>query len=209
VRAIIASDPALAPLRDRAGTIDGVPCPPLDELLPALSRWLRTSLVNVRPRLTHGDLHLGNIMVRRRGTGLSVRLIDPNPMIGYADPLYDAGKLLHWAEPVGWARIIPVACRVRGSLPRRGPWRLTTSVDGIPRAAEERRAHLEREVRARIASGARTSDPTRAARLEVSVAAAHIGLASLLARREDAELRRFVLAHSLSALARWSQTLPP
>jgi hypothetical protein len=122
--------------------------------------------------------------------------------VGVTDPLYDAGKLLHWADPVGWARVAPERCRTRlraaGSVAR-----LDARLEGLSDAAERRRAWLEQSIRSRLARLGRATDRSRAARLHVSLAAAHVGLAALLGRPEDQHPRRYVLAHALAALGRW------
>jgi hypothetical protein len=141
-------------------------------------------------------------MARKRGRGVSVRLIDPNPSIGVTDPLYDAGKLLHWAEPVGWARVAPDQCRARLRV-RRDGWSLSAELCDVSTAAEARRAFLERRIHERLARLGRPTDTTRAARLHVAVASAHVGLAALLDRPDQAHPRRFAFAHALASLARW------
>jgi hypothetical protein len=199
-RGIVDADPALAVIRKKRGVVLGVPTPPLDVLLDDVARWAPDVLAKAPRTLCHGDLHLGNIMARRRGNGWSVRLIDPNPTIGISDPLYDAGKLLHFAEPVGWAYLFPDRCKSRLGRTRSG-YTLDASVDA-PASAEVRRGWLEAILRERLAVR-RAADPTRAARLFLATAAAHVGLAAFLHRTEHTPARRLTVAYALAALARW------
>jgi len=196
--AILAGDRELRVLRKKPGTVLGENVPPLDPLLDALDAWLPRALSGAPRTLCHGDLHLGNVMARRRGRGFSVRMIDPNPDVGITDPLYDAGKLLHFAEPVGWATIDPAHCRATLRVTKRG-YRLEPRLAPSSAAAERRRASFELSVRDRLGA-ARRRDPTRSARLELATAAAHVGLAALLTDKKDAGARRFVLAYALRAL---------
>jgi hypothetical protein len=194
-------DPELAPLWERAGSVLGEKVPPLTPLLACLDAWLGSALPAAPKMLCHGDLHLGNVMARRRGRGFSVRMIDPNPEIGITDPLYDAGKLLHFAEPVGWAAIDPAHCRATLRL-RAKSYSLTPRLSPSSASAERRRASFEALLRERLMS-VRRKDETRAPRLEVATAAAHVGLAALLSEKRDESARRFVLAHALRALGAW------
>lgn len=204
---ILASDTDLAPIRDRPGVAMDVEVPPLDALLRDLRRWTPAILKDAPRVPCHGDLHLGNIMARKRGArGFSVRLIDPNPRIGVTDPLYDAGKLLHWAEPVGWARVAPERCRTRFRASRTR-WKLDAGVEVPSASAERRRAFLERIIHDRLRRLGRSSDDTRPARLHVAVAAAHVGLAALLVRPGDLHARRLAVAHALCALGRWHASM--
>ena len=202
IERIVAADPDLAIVAERPGEAMGQPIAPLGQVLDDLARFVPEALRNAPSVPCHGDLHLGNVMARKRGRGFSVRLIDPNPAIGVTDPLYDAGKLLHWAEPVGWARVAPERCRARLRVPRNG-WSLSAELCDVSTAAEARRAYLERRIHQRLARLGRPGDVTRAARLHVAIASAHIGLAALLDRPEEAHARRFALAHALAALGRW------
>ena len=199
---ILDADPDLSVMDERGGTVLGVEVPPLPQLLDEVGAWVPGALEGAPRVPCHGDLHLGNVMVRRRGRGWSVRLIDPNPGIGVTDPLYDAGKLLHWAEPVGWARVAPEGCRTRLRGGSDG-WRLEAWMEGASDAADKRRGWLEQSIHDRLARLGRASDTTRAARLHIAVASAHVGLAALLVRPSDQHARRFALAHALAALGRW------
>ena len=202
IERVIAADPELAVIAERPGRAMDVPLPPIGRVLDDLSRYVPKALAGAPSVPCHGDLHLGNVMARKRGRGFSVRLIDPNPTIGVSDPLYDAGKLLHWAEPVGWARVAPDKCRGRLRA-RRDGWSLHGELCEVSAAAEARRAFLEGRIHERLARLGRPSDTTRAARLFVAIASAHVGLAALLDRPDQAHARRFALAYALAALGRW------
>ena len=200
--ATLTGDPALAPMLEAPGHVQGRPCPPLGDLLARLELWLARAMPHVARLLIHGDPHLRNVMVRHYGKGLAARFIDPNPDYGYTDPAYDFGKLLHFAEPVGWALARPAICRsswAQGS----GSWTLDASVLAAPQAAEGRRDFLEQEIHQRIARLRWARDPTWAARLHVARASAHLGLLARFSGQGTDDVRRFVLAHALAALAAW------
>lgn len=194
-------DRGLRAIRTRQTVAAGESLPPLDHVLAEAERWERDVLAETPRVLAHGDLHLGNIMTRRRGRGFSVRLIDPNPMVGFTDAMFDAGKLLHWAEPVGWAVVAPEAC----SAPlaeMRDSVRLDPLIAGVSGRAEQRRTWVEADIR-RLLERMAWPDPAQTARIELSVAAAHVGLAALLSGPERTGPRRLALAYALRALARW------
>jgi hypothetical protein len=201
LKVVLNEDRELRPLWKRPGKVLGEDVPALGSLLDALDGWLDEVLRAAPRTLCHGDLHLGNVMARRRGKGFSVRLIDPNPDIGITDPLYDAGKLLHFVEPVGWATIDPAHCRATLRTTKT-EYRLEPRLSPTSRAAEARRVSFEATVRQRLAA-IRRRDETRDARLEVAIAAAHVGLAALLRGAHNEAPRRFVLAYVLRALGAW------
>ena len=128
LRDLLKADPELKPMLTRPGRVMGVPCPPMEELLNRAERFMAELVPRVTPVLQHGDPHLGNIMVRRYGRGHAVKLIDPNPEVGFTDPLYDAGKLFHWAEPAGWAHVAPEVCRAEWRCDRTG-WELDAATN--------------------------------------------------------------------------------
>ncbi len=194
-------DPDLRRLWNEEGRVLDEKVPPLTPLLACLDAWLGSALPQAPRTLCHGDLHLGNVMARRRGRGFSVRVINPNPEIGITDPLYDAGKLLHFAEPVGWAAIDPAHCRASLRTSAKG-YRLEPLLSPASASAERRRASFESILRERLAA-VRRKDESRSARLEVATAAAHVGLAALLESKRDEAARRFVLAYALRALGAW------
>ncbi len=198
-------------IRTRAGVLEtqegALPCPSWRDLRrrlegrPLPGRW--------EPLPIPGDPHIGNVMVRRYGrSGWGARLIDPNCTIGRTDPLYDLGKLLHWAEPVGWSRLR--SWRGGAAMELSPTWRMREQRAPSSAAAEERRQRLEARIRGAIGRFADHS-PASTQRLHLAVASAHLGLADLLARKRDrsegscsevllAHLR-FVLLHSLRNLA--------
>jgi hypothetical protein len=128
-------------------------------------------------------------------------LIDPNPEIGFSQPLYDIGKLLHWVEPVGWAQVTPQACEAEWhARVGRGRWSLNAWVEGVSRAAEQRRKYIEERVN-ELANAYRGGYGVRfTPMLALARASAHVGLAALLTGRSNLSVRRFVLAHALRAL---------
>jgi hypothetical protein len=205
---VLAMDRALAASWKKPGEVLGRPIPPLASLLDALDVWLVRALGSAPRSLCHGDLHLANVMARKRGRGFSVRFLDPNPTVGITDPLYDAGKLLHWAEPVGWLVVAPEKCHAKLVEAGRA-YRLDASARDVAVGTERRRAFVEASLRRRIASAGRASDVTRPARLHVAIAAAHVGMAALFTDPKDADARRFAFAHALRALAEWHAAVQP
>ena len=202
LNAALNAEPALAPMLDAPGQVLGLACRPLGDLLTRLEAWLARVMPDVPRLLIHGDPHLRNVMVRHYGKGLSARFIDPNPDYGYTDPAYDFGKLLHFAEPVGWALARPAACQGCWQLGRDG-WTLDATLLTVPQAPERRRAFLEQEIHARIARLIWARDPTWVARLHVARASAHLGLLARFSGQDTEDARRFVLAHAVAALAAW------
>lgn len=203
---IIRSDSDLAALRSTVGAINGRAIPPLRELLQ------RARLVEARCsrhfslRLVHGDAHIGNIMLRRRGPkGFSVRLIDPNPNIGFSHPLYDVGKMLHWMEPVGWIKYGRDAktryCRATWRQ-ERSRWKLDAGVRPASKAAESRRAYAEKEVRGFAENYRDSYGADFDSMLALSTAAAHVGLAALYRGTDLSVERRAVIASVLTHLTR-------
>lgn len=202
--ATLAADPQLARMSQQPGSVMGAPCPPLDELLQQLAAWLPAALAPVELRLVHGDPHLRNVMVRRRGPGYSVRLIDPNPDVGISDPLYDLGKVLHWIEPVGWASAAPQHCRAAFGQTR-GGWTLDAHLQGNSSAAERRRVHAQAHLDRRLQRLLPGLGPLAGQRLQVSIAAAHLGFCAILDDPKEQAPRRLALAHALAALLRWRE----
>ena len=185
----------------------GLAFPPLNNLLCRLEAWLETIMPSVPCVLVHGDPHLRNVMVRHHGTGLAVRFIDPNPEQGFTDPAYDFGKLLHFAEPVGWALGWPQMCRAAFSHAG-AAWTLNAHLHDAPASSKRRQAYLEREVHKRIGKLNWAQNPTWLARLHVSRASAHLGLLTRFSDPNAREARLFVLAHALAALAAWDALVP-
>lgn len=186
-------------------------CPPLAELVPALQAW-QAATAPGRPRvLVHGDPHLRNALMPRYGRGIAVRYIDPNPEHGFTDAAYDAGKLLHFAEPVGWALLPPERCPGRAELTSSAEgWALRAWLHGAPAAAEQRRARVQAAIETGLATWAGRHGPHWPARLALARASAHGGLLGRMAGgaapHEGLDASgRFVLAHMLGALAAWWQ----
>lgn len=203
LHAVLAADPVLTPILTKPGCVMGLPCPPLDEILTKARAFLQRTASTFTPVLQHGDPHLGNIMVRRYGRSWSVRLIDPNPGVGFTDPLYDVGKLFHWAEPVGWAHVAPEVCHTEWRC-RRTDWELAARHEPPDAAAEQRRTKLVTLLNARLCRLVPDdSDASLRLRLPLAIAAAHVGLAALLKSDAQRHARRFVLAHTLRLLAEW------
>ncbi len=201
---LIRNDPRLHTLWDHAGEVIGMRCPPVKELLDQLTDWEQRTAESIEPRLVHGDPHLRNLMARRYGKGFSARWIDPNPEIGYTDIAYDYGKLLHFAEPVGWAVVDAKYCQARLELSKtERSWRLDANVPGAPKAAETRRAFVEKLLWEHLHSD--QSDPTsiEPRRIHAARASAHAGLLPRMQAGNETAARDFVLAHTLHALAQW------
>ncbi len=195
------ADSVLAPILDKPGSVMGAKCPPLSNLLNDLDKWLEAVLPAVPKVLIHGDLHLRNVMARGYGRGFNVKFIDPNPDYGYTDRIYDLGKLLHFAEPVGWIVTKPSVCHGVWKSDNE-KWRLTTKLHA-PKQAENRRAFIEQAIHAQISKLDWLYDETWESRLHVARASAHLGLLAILSSEEDDKARRFVLAHAVAALAAW------
>lgn len=200
---ICRADPALAVVLEQPGEVLGRDCPPLKTLLTRAAELAGAVARRVSPRLVHGDAHLGNLMVRRSGrNAYRVRLIDPNPDIGFSQPLYDVGKLLHWAGPVGWAQARPEVCRATWQPPTKGRgWRLDAHCEDAATAAEKRRTVVEAGVRQFAEEHRATYGTDFEPMLAIATAAAHVGLAALLKTDAHRAARRFVLAHALVLLA--------
>ena len=200
---VLRIDPYVKPVLRRAGTVMGVRCRAVGQILRKARRFLAKS--QHADRFQHGDPHLGNIMVRqyfKRGYG--VKLIDPNPGVGFTDPLYDIGKLYHWAEPVGWARVRPDVCHSRWRSNAHS-WTLQASHNVPNGSAEKRRKLLLACIEKAVAPLMDSGDVTANQRLDLAIAAAHIGLAARLDGPENTRPRRFVLAHTILHLARWDE----
>jgi hypothetical protein len=204
--AAVNAESGMGMLLEKPGRVLGRNCPPLGHLLERLETWLEYVMPRAPQVLVHGDPHLRNIMVRRYGKGLGMRFIDPNPEHGFTDPTYDFGKLLHFAEPVGWALAKPEVCRASLSADEAG-WTLEAGLRDAPGAARRRQALVERELNERIARSSWARDPTWPARLQVAKASAHLGLLTRFADPAVREARLFVLAHALAALAAWNDLL--
>ncbi len=196
--------------------VDGHKLPRLTTLLHRLRKWQATRSKENSLRLVHGDPHIANLMTRRRGRdGESARWIDPNPTVGFSDPAYDWGKLLHFVEPVGWAKESDgyVTTKIRESA---NGVKINTALQGYSKRVENARAEIEQQVRsAALAALKHRSQPE--AILELSIASAHIGYASLgddpnatRAQKKATERRRqYALALTLRALARWHAAAYP
>lgn len=181
--------------------------PPVARLLEEVDRWLSIHMGNAPRVLIHGDPHLRNAMLQRHGkTGISVRLIDPNPLHGFTDPAYDYGKLLHFSEPVGWALLegehSPCRATLKGNS---AAWRLAANVSGVSKAATERQARIEQLITQGIATLEGRLDHSWQARVHIARASAHLGLVARLSAESEQERRLFVLAHALGALAKWRE----
>jgi hypothetical protein len=145
-------------------------------------------------------------MLRRRGpNGFSVRLIDPNPTVGFSHPLYDVGKLLHWTESVGWIKygrdLKKKSCNASW---RTGPggWRLNARITPLSEAAERRRIFVEEKVRHFAGTYRKDYGPRFDAMLALSTASAHVGLAALYRAPDANAERRAVIAGTLSHLTK-------
>lgn len=204
---VIAADSELGVIMNQPGIVNGAHCAPVTEILANINRIEKAATLRMIPCLVHGDPHLGNIMVRKNGpTGFRVRMIDPNTEIGYSHPLYDIGKLIHWAEPVGWAKIGhdmgKRLCRSHWqSSSKRGHWRLEGKAIPTSEAAEQRRRLIEKEIRKfseryRSSYGAVFNEM-----VSIAIASAHVGLAALFKHHSMREERRFILAYTLRHLA--------
>ncbi len=203
IKDIIAIDPKLKPMMSSKGFVMQKECRPLNELLDSTEAWEKNpSRVDARV-VVHGDPHLLNVMFRRYGKSYRVRFIDPNPMLGLVDPAYDIGKLLHFAEAVGWAKREPSICRASFSSPyRTSGWRLNGWLNGVAPRIEDNRAWFEKQLREKIAKTDLASQGEWPRRLALARASAHIGLAAII-YSDNQIAGRFVLAHALNALSDW------
>lgn len=205
---IIAAAPQFAPIMTQSGLVMGQPCPPMDILIARIQEWVPRACPSARAALVHGDSHLRNILVRRYGRGYRVRLIDPNPSIGFSDPIYDAGKLLHFAEPVGFVLATPDACRSSWSILDNGHlWSLNANLENASGASERRRQRVFHRIEGAYEDkhGDGDGGGVLGAKLRLSAASAHASLAMFLAQEGRIELAGFVIAHMLRALAQWDR----
>ncbi len=189
--------------------IDDEELPPLSQVVKFLATWQAKRTNTLKLRLVHGDPHIANLMTRQRGRSESIRWIDPNPTIGFSDPAYDWGKILHFLEPVGWAKQSPDFIQSRVLSSKKTP-RITTALPTVSPEIETARQRLEAFVREAALTALR-SDPHKEAVLELAVASAHAGYAALpidpawsTSVKSVAEKRRqYALALKLRALSRW------
>lgn len=84
-------------LADQPIVINGRRCRPLPGLLATLGAD-DALLARLRPRClafpVHGDLHLGNLLLRRGGPDPEFTVLDPRGVLGPWDPVYDFAKSL-------------------------------------------------------------------------------------------------------------------
>jgi hypothetical protein len=194
---------------DKGIRVDGEMLPPLSETLEHLANWQAKRTKELKLSLVHGDPHIANLMTRQRGKGESIRWIDPNPTVGFSDPAYDWGKVLHFLEPVGWAKESADAFQVRVTGGSSSP-QVTTSLKSVTSAIEDARKRMESLVRTAALTAMRRN-PDKEAVLELAIASAHAGYAALdigsglnSSEKRVAEKRReFATALKLRALARW------
>jgi hypothetical protein len=201
---VIRHEPALNVVLRKSGIVMGKACAPIKDILRRAERFLDATKTTFEPALQHGDPHLGNIMIRRYRFGHGVKLLDPNPFVGVYDPLYDIGKLFHWAEEVGWATIRPERC-IGELVVRKSKWKLTAHSQRTSDSERLRRALcklIDTEVFDRLIA---TSDRTARQRLPLAIAAAHIGLAAILKEDHERVVRQFVVAHVVKYLALWDE----
>jgi Phosphotransferase enzyme family len=191
-------------LLSQPGLLDGKKCPPVADLVHDACTWLTSNTKAIQPVLAHGDLHMKNILVRRRGGGYSFRFIDPNGEIGFTDALYDVGKLLHWAEKLGWSQANKDVCKVKWSPAGRNKlWRLTAGIGPSSQAAEHRRQRLKSSI-LRLTEPL-WEEPNARPRLHLSVASAHAGLLNLYAKAGNYDMARFATYFTLRSLLRWKK----
>lgn len=200
---IVKSDPDLHVILDRPGEIMQCPCLPAGKLLDNAAIVAKSVAETLPLRLVHGDPHFANIMVRKSGkNGYRVRLIDPNPLIGFSQPLYDYGKLMHWCEPVGWAKVNPSVCRAKFLYSKKKRrWNMAIATEGISQAAENRRRSVWRLIHRSAQSLRQDYGEHFDFMLSIATASSHIGLAAFLNERRLVQARRFVVAHTMKRLA--------
>lgn len=199
---MVAADPRLRLTLTHPGTIDGVPSPALGHLLGQAEVWYQAAGTPEARVVVHGDPHLANVLVRRRGAGHSVRLFDPNPTVGCTDPLYDGGKLLHFTTELGLARRWPNS--VGATFEDTGStWTLRrwSDAEAIPKAVLRRMSTFDGEIRATLLR----PPYDRPAALALAEAAAHVGAAALARAPEQAPGRNLALALVGEALVRWQR----
>jgi len=196
---ILKADVALAPMLDNEGMLNGAPCSSIKTLLDHATKVCSRNCKRGALRLLHGDIHAANILVRRNGPhGYRVRLIDPNPELGFSQVLYDIGKLFHWTDPVGWAKATPSQCKASFSFNKQtNKWKLSASLSKFSQAAEMRRKYVEAKIEEYAEHLRRQYGADFEAMLAISRASAHVGMAAIL-KHEDQ--RRYVLAHAVKQL---------
>jgi Phosphotransferase enzyme family len=206
LKVVLSCDPALKVVLRNAGIVMGQPCCPIEEILARVERFSARTNIAVKPELQHGDPHLGNIMIRHYPFGYGAKLLDPNPFVGFHDPLYDVGKLFHWAEEVGWVTICPDRC-VGKLVVQKSKWKLSANSQRASTPERLRRILcklIDTQVFDELVP---TSDSTARQRLPLAIAAAHVGLAAFLTEDSQRDARRFVFAHVLKHLASWDQAM--
>ncbi len=170
----------LTPLGEGSPT-DTVQLPGLDGLLDDLEAHLPPGPDGAAVVL-HGDPHLANIMLRKNGSGFSVRLIDPNPAWGVGDYLYDVGKAFHFAGEVGMVREDPSRAEVvvdeSGVIPA---LRVPMVLPGIPEAVRERQTVVRVSLEAwRNRRAVKLGEKPDGPRFHLAVATATLATASML-----------------------------
>jgi hypothetical protein len=202
IPAVLDLEPSWEIIQRQPGEIDGTPCPPLNDLLSLAQKLCQQWGGQTEARLVHGDAHLGNVLSRRYGSqGHRVRLIDPNPTIGFSQPIYDYGKLLHWAELVGWAKLQPALCHAQFSASA-SSWSILTT-ENMPSLAADQRKFVESLINDAAATRMQAAYGSDFhAMLAIATASAHLGMAALLTGEADCHVRRYVFAHALKRLSR-------
>lgn len=199
INQILKLDKDLDKTKNLNGIINNKDVLPISELLTKLQSWLKTDLVNLDPRLVHGDYHLGNILFRPRGRGFSCLTIDPNPLIGISDPIYDFGKLLHWIDIVGWAKYKPEYCKSDWSSTK-NKWELNYRLNNEPRSVKHRRETTDKILKKHLEHYSVKFCGDWEKRLNISLASAHLGLAVIFDKPENADVRRFIFARAIELL---------
>lgn len=171
----------------------------VSEILKQLKNWLKKDLINNNLQLAHGDYHLANILFRPRGKGYSCLTIDPNPLIGVSDPIYDFGKLLHWIDIVGWAKHKPENCKSEYKLTK-GNIEINYWLENEPKSVKHRRDAVYKLVINHLNKNSSALCGDWEKRLKISLASSHLGLAAIFNKPENTEVRRFIFARSIELL---------
>ncbi len=171
-------------------------CPPLNKLVDVAVKRASARLRRCSS-LQHGDPHLANILWRPYGKGVRVRLIDPNGSVGKTSPFYDYGKLVHFADPMGWVRVAPEACSCRFDVRKSGAWVLSSEYQPSSARAESRRQTVRAQIDQLFGDliGCNGGLPAAA----VGIAAAHSGLVPLIEQEEPAKFG-FAVAQTVGSL---------
>lgn len=196
---ILSNDKELSIMDKHNGRINNNYIISIESMLSNLNSWLKDNIQDIKLSLNHGDYHLENILFRPRGRGYSCLTIDPNPLVGESDPLYDFGKLLHWIDIVGWAKYKPVNCKAIFNISE-SSWEIEYYLEKEPKSVKKRRHIVWDIVLSHLKMNSNKFSNKWDRLLNVSLASSHLGFASILKGEENKEVRRFVFSRAIELI---------